>query len=161
MKSRSAGLTSCLIRGSVIIAAISDQSHAIEIEALFELGDLGLQRRGIADIAFEDFDRDRAAILIAQQPEHDLQLAVLAVTMVPELGQLLASAVLFDRRPFDRMVRWRTVTKVLSRGASGCDPRSQCGCPKSAPATVDPLFPFCFYLKELGGGRTRVRTWDQ
>src|SRR5882757_4507395 len=73
-------------------AAIADQHHAIEVESLLELGDLGLQRRGIADIAFEDFDRDRAAILAAQQSENDLQLAVLAVTVVPELGQLAGAA---------------------------------------------------------------------
>jgi hypothetical protein len=28
----------------------------------------------------------------------------------------IASAVLFDRQPFDRIVRWRTVAKVLSMG---------------------------------------------
>ena len=67
-------------------AAVTDQHHAIEIEALLELGDLGLQRRGIANIAFEYFDRDPATILAAQKPEHDLQLAVLAVTIVPVPG---------------------------------------------------------------------------
>src|SRR6195256_4072424 len=78
-------------------AAITDQHHAIEVEALLELGDLGLQRRGIADIAFEDFDRDRATILAAQQSENDLQLAVLAVTVVPELGQLAGAALEIGR----------------------------------------------------------------
>jgi len=78
-------------------AAVADQHHTIELEALLELGDLGLQRRGIADIAFEDFDRDRAAILAAQQSENDLQLAVLAVTVVPELGQLAGAALEIGR----------------------------------------------------------------
>ena len=77
-------------------AAVTDQHHAIEIDALLELGDLGLQRRGIANIAFEYFDRDRATILAAQ-PEHDLQLAALAVTIVPVLGQLADAALEIGR----------------------------------------------------------------
>ena len=41
-----------------------------------------------------------------------------APTLLGALDQLktMASAVLFDRQPFDRMVRWRTVAKVLSMG---------------------------------------------
>src|SRR6201993_5663867 len=64
---------------------------------LLQLGDLCLQRRGVTDIAFEDFDRDRAAILTAQKSEHDLQLAVLAVTIVPELGQFAGAALEIGR----------------------------------------------------------------
>src|ERR1700741_3193894 len=78
-------------------AAITNEHHAIEIEMLLQLGDLCLQRRGVTDIAFEDFDRDRAAILTAQKSEHDLQLAVLAVTIVPELGQFAGAALEIGR----------------------------------------------------------------
>ena len=68
-------------------AAIADQHHAFKLEALFELGDLARQRRRIADIAFEHFDRDWAALGRAQKPEHDLQLAGFAVAIVAKLGE--------------------------------------------------------------------------
>jgi hypothetical protein len=63
-------------------AAIADQNHALELEALLELFDLVRHRRGIADIAFEHLDRHRAALGRAQQSDHDLQLAPLAVAAV-------------------------------------------------------------------------------
>jgi len=87
MKSRPAGLTVLPDPRLGDHAAVADQHHTIELEALLELGDLGLQRRGIADIAFEDFDRDRAAHpWLHNSPKTICKLAVLAVTVVPELG---------------------------------------------------------------------------
>jgi hypothetical protein len=42
----------------------------------------------------------------------------------------IASAVLLDRQPFDRVVRWRTVAKVLSclERKKGAEPQEDDGC---------------------------------
>src|SRR5215469_16762346 len=69
-------------------AAIADQRQALKLEAFPELGDLARQRRRIADVAFEHFDRDRTPLGRAQQPEDDLKLARLAVAVVAEPRQL-------------------------------------------------------------------------
>lgn len=43
-------------------ATIADQYHPLKVEAFLELGHLARHRRRIAGIAFEHFDRDRAAL---------------------------------------------------------------------------------------------------
>ena len=68
-------------------AAIADKHDAFEPKLLFELVDLGCDRRGIADVAFENLDRDRAAFGRAKQSDDDLQLAALAVAIVAPFGQ--------------------------------------------------------------------------
>ena len=78
-------------------AAIADQHHALDPEALLELADLAGQRRGVADIAFEHFDRNRTALGRAQQPEHDLQLAPLAIAAVAQLRQRTGAALEIGR----------------------------------------------------------------
>src|SRR5438874_2738769 len=62
-----------------------------KIEPLLELVDLGRKRGGVAGIAFEHLDGDRAAVGRAQQAINDLQLAALAVAIVAEPGELAAT----------------------------------------------------------------------
>jgi hypothetical protein len=94
-------------------AAVADQRHAVEPEALLELGDLACQRRRIADIAFEHFDRDRAAFGRAQKPEHDLQLAGFAVAIVAEFGERAGAPLEIGRG--DVIEHQRAVLEVASR----------------------------------------------
>ena len=68
-------------------AAVADERHARQAEAFLDLGDLGGERLGIAGVAVEHFDRHRAAVGGAQEAIDDLQLALLAVAVVAELGQ--------------------------------------------------------------------------
>jgi hypothetical protein len=72
-------------------AAIADQHDALKRERLLELVDLARQRRRIAGIACEHFDRNRAAVGRAQQTEYDLQLAGLAVAAVASSSQVRPS----------------------------------------------------------------------
>jgi len=78
-------------------AAVADQHHPRDPEALFELADLARQGRRIADIAFKHFDRDRTPLGCAQQPEHDLQLPPLAVAAVAQFGQRAGAALEIGR----------------------------------------------------------------
>ncbi len=94
-------------------AAIADQHHAFEPEALLELGDLARQRRRIPDIAFEHFDRDRAAFGRAQKPEHDLQLAGFAVAIVAEPGERAGTPLEISRG--DVIEHQRAVLEMASR----------------------------------------------
>ena len=64
----------------------------VEAEALLELGDLVAERRGVAGRALEHLDGDRTAIGRAEQAIDDLQLALLAVAIVAELGERAAAA---------------------------------------------------------------------
>jgi hypothetical protein len=73
-------------------AAIADQHHMVEVEALLELGDLAGQRRRIGSVAVEHFDGDRATIRGAEQPVDDLQGPLAAVPAVAALGQRAAAA---------------------------------------------------------------------
>src|SRR4029450_10281047 len=73
-------------------AAVADQHHVLEAEALLELGDLGGQRGGIAGVALEHLDGDRAAVRGAEQAVGDLQLARLAVAAVAARGPRSAAA---------------------------------------------------------------------
>ena len=68
MKSRPAGLRVCSRRAVGDHAAVADQHHALDPEALLELADLAGQRRRVADIAFEHFDRDRTPSAVHNSP---------------------------------------------------------------------------------------------
>ncbi len=72
-------------------AAIAHQHHPREAEAPAQLVDLGAQGGGIGGVALEHLHRHRAALRVAQQPEHDLQLAALAVAGVAVMRQRAAA----------------------------------------------------------------------
>ena len=55
-------------------AAVADQHHPLQPEAVLDLGNLTGERGRIGGIAFEHLDRDRAAVGGAQQPDDDLRL---------------------------------------------------------------------------------------
>ena len=78
-------------------APIADHDHAVERETLVELLHLGTQRAGIGGVAFEDLDRDRASVPVAEQREDDLGLARLAVLGVPAPGEGAFRALEVDR----------------------------------------------------------------
>ena len=68
-------------------AAVADQGDAGDAEALADAVHLPSQRGRIGRVAREHLDRQGAAGGRAQQPEHDLLLALLAVAVVAEGGQ--------------------------------------------------------------------------
>ena len=63
-----------------------------EAEALLQLGDLDAKGGRVAGRAFEDLDGHGAAVGRAEQAIDDLQLALLAVAVVAELGERAAAA---------------------------------------------------------------------
>ena len=73
-------------------APVADQDDMVEAEALLQLGDLAGEGGGIAGRAFEHLDGDRAAVGRAEQAVDDLQLALLAVAIVAELGERAAAS---------------------------------------------------------------------
>src|SRR5438477_6623836 len=68
-------------------AAVADEHHPVQAEAVFDLGDLSGERGRIAGGAFEHLHRHRAAVGGAEQAIDDLQLPLLAVPAVAELAQ--------------------------------------------------------------------------
>ena len=60
-------------------AAIADQDHMVEVEALLEFLDLCRQRHRVGCVAVEDLDRNRAAVGGTEQAIDDLQRAAAAV----------------------------------------------------------------------------------
>jgi hypothetical protein len=54
-------------------AAVTDQHHVRETEALLQLADLRGQRAQVSDIALEHLDRDQPAITVTEQAIDDLQ----------------------------------------------------------------------------------------
>jgi transposase len=72
-------------------AAVADQHHAVEVEALFQLLDLRGKRFRIAGIALEHLDRHGATVSRAQQAVDDLHLALFAVAIVAEAGEIAAA----------------------------------------------------------------------
>jgi hypothetical protein len=68
----------------------------VEAEALLQRVDLGRQRGGIAGVAGEDLDGDRATVGSAEQAVGDLQLARLAVPACQGCSTL---SIAFDERP--------------------------------------------------------------
>src|SRR5260370_12461329 len=79
-------------------AAVADQHDMVEAEAPFQLGDLIAERGRVAGRALEDLDGDRAAIGRTEQAVDDLQLALLAVAVVAELGERAAASLHEARR---------------------------------------------------------------
>ena len=73
-------------------AAVADQHHPLQPEAVLDLGNLTGERGRIGGIAFEHLDRDRTAVGGAQQPDDDLRLVAPTVAAVAEARQRAAAA---------------------------------------------------------------------
>ena len=73
-------------------AAITDQNHMLETEALLQLVDPCCQRAGIAGIPLEHLNSDRPAIAITQQAVHDLRPVRAVIAAVAILRQFAAAA---------------------------------------------------------------------
>jgi hypothetical protein len=73
-------------------AAVADQHHVVEVEALLQLADLGAERSGVGGVALEHLDGHRAAVGGTQQAVDDLQLTLLAIPVVAAPGQFAAAA---------------------------------------------------------------------
>ena len=86
------------MRAWVIMPRSPTSTTWFEGEPFLQLGDLIGDRPGIAGIALEHLDRDRAAVGGAQQAVDDLRLALLAVAIVAALGQRTAAAFDIARR---------------------------------------------------------------
>ena len=71
---------------------VCHQRNLVQAEAIPELVKLPGQRRGIRHGAFEDLYAHGPSVLVAQQSEVDLLLALLAVAVVAELGKIRAVA---------------------------------------------------------------------
>ena len=99
-------------------AAVPDQHHPRQPEALFELVDLRRQCRWIGGVAFEHLDRHRTAIGSTEQAVNDLQFALLAVPRIAEAPQLAAPSLEPGRR--DIVQHQRTVLEVVA-GERGLD----------------------------------------
>jgi len=69
-----------------------------QAEPPFELVDLRSQRRGIAGIALEHLDRDRAAVHCTQQADDDLKLVASAITAIAMARQRTAAPLQPGRR---------------------------------------------------------------
>ena len=69
---------------------VADHDQALDAEVAADPGDRGLERLGVAGVAGEHLDGDRAAFGVGEQPVFDLLAAALAVAGVPERGQLAA-----------------------------------------------------------------------
>ena len=78
-------------------AAVTHEDHALQAEALLQLGDLGGQRRRVGGVAREHLDRDRAAVGGTQQADHDLRFVAPAIPAVAEPRQLAAAALQIGR----------------------------------------------------------------
>ena len=98
IQSNPAGRKSSSMRAWVIMPRSPTSTTWFEGEPLLQLGDLIGHRFGIAGIALEHLDRDRAAVGGAQQAVDDLRLALLAVAVVAALGQRTAAAFDIARR---------------------------------------------------------------
>ena len=73
-------------------AAVADHDHLLQAELLPDHVDDGGERGGVAGVAGEDPDRDRAALGVGEQPVLDLQFPFLAVPGVAAGGQRAARA---------------------------------------------------------------------
>src|ERR1700712_2054394 len=118
IQSRPADLMSSVMRAGDH-AAVADQHHVAEAEALLELVDLRRQRRRIAGVAVEHFDRNLTTVRCAEQAVDDLQGAFLAVTAVSPFGQRTTAPLHGARR--DVVEHQRAVLKVTlgQRGLDG------------------------------------------
>ena len=73
-------------------AAVADQDHVAQPEALLQLGDLGGDGGWIGGVAFEHLDRHRTTIRGTQQADHQLRPVAAAVAAVAVAGQRTAAA---------------------------------------------------------------------
>ena len=101
-------------------AAVADQHHMAEAEALLELVDLRRQRHRIAGVAVEHLDGDRATVRGAEQAVDDLQRALLAVTAVATFGQRTAASLHVARRD---VVEHQCAVAEMASGQRGLDGR--------------------------------------
>ena len=92
IQSRPEGLQQHLDARLADHAAVADQDHMSETEALLELLDLRCQGSGSATLPLEYLDRHRTTIAGAQQTENDLQLVAFAVAAVTMSCQRTAAA---------------------------------------------------------------------
>jgi hypothetical protein len=94
-------------------AAVADQHDVLQAEPRPDLVDPRPERGGVAGIAFEHFDRDRRAVLGAQQAIDDLQLALLAAAIVAAPRERAAAAFEIARRHV--VEHQRAVAEMLVR----------------------------------------------
>ena len=73
-------------------AAVADQHHVAQPEALLQLGDLRGHGGWIGGVAFEYLDRDRTTIRGTQQADHQLRPVAAAVSAVTVTCQWTAAA---------------------------------------------------------------------
>ena len=106
------------MRACVIMPRSPTSTTWFEGEPLFQLGDLIRHGPGIAGIALEHLDRDRAAVGGAQQAVDDLRLALLAVAVVAALGQRTAAAFDVARR---HVVEHQRSALQMALGERGLD----------------------------------------
>jgi hypothetical protein len=83
-----------LLRGQILAnarlgnhAAVAHQHHALEPEAVAQLGDLAGQGRGVPGIALEHLHGHRTALHVGEQAKHDLGPIGPAVARVSPLRQ--------------------------------------------------------------------------
>ncbi len=70
-------------------APIAHQRDVLRLEALLEFGDLRAHGLGVRRVAREGFQRHRHALVIAEQADHDLFFAALAIAVIAERRQLI------------------------------------------------------------------------
>ena len=89
-------------------AAVADQYHVLETEALFQLADLRGQSARVPDIALEHLDRDRPAITVTEQAVDDLQPIRPTITAIPVPGELRTERQLLSaqRRLYQPNAAW-------------------------------------------------------
>src|SRR5271170_7146601 len=68
-------------------AAVADESHPFGAETRRRLAQLRGERLDVRRVAGEQFDRQRAPVGVAQEADHDLALARLAIPVVAEGGE--------------------------------------------------------------------------
>ena len=73
-------------------AAVADQDHVAQPEALLQLGDLRRDGGRIGGVAFEHLDRDRTTVGGTQQADHQLRPVAAAVAAVAVPSQRAAAS---------------------------------------------------------------------
>lgn len=71
---------------------VTDKEDALALKIFYCFGDLARPRIKITRLADEDFDGDRIALFIAQQPHHHLFLAGFLVAIIAPVGQGMVEA---------------------------------------------------------------------
>ena len=93
--------------------AVPDQDQGLDAEVLLELVDLRHEGLGIVGVAVIDRHPHRAAAPIGEQPVVNLQLALFAVAIVPELGQRAGDSLEVARA---QVVEHQTPLAEMTRG---------------------------------------------